>query len=157
MPSGGIHDDERQKPLLDPSEVERLPKSKIIVLTPTTNPAILDTFHPIEHDAFCTTPPPPRRMLEIDERLVRQEDQEAAKSGDREHEASNASNQPVDTPNPADGSTRHEEERAVSEDAERQEDTHTGWSRDEVDEPSDDGLSLDETDRGCGWDEDQVA
>ncbi|MBZ0186219.1 MAG: type IV secretory system conjugative DNA transfer family protein [Candidatus Obscuribacterales bacterium] len=71
VPGSGIHEDERQRPLLDPSEVERMAKSKIIVLTPTTNPVMVDTFHPIEHDVFCELPPPEREELEIDERLAR--------------------------------------------------------------------------------------
>jgi len=56
-PSGAILEDERQRPLMDQSEVERLPKSKIIVMTPNTNPLLADTFHPTEHDEFCTCAP----------------------------------------------------------------------------------------------------
>jgi len=74
LSSGTIQEDERQRPLLDPSEIERLPKSKIIVLTPTTNPLIADTFHPTEHDDCCNSPPPPRSPLSIDESLVRHHD-----------------------------------------------------------------------------------
>jgi len=70
-PSGAILEDERQRPLMDQSEVERLPKSRIIVMTPNTNPLLADTFHPTEHDDFCTVPPPPRRALKIDDHLVR--------------------------------------------------------------------------------------
>ena len=59
-PTGGIHEDERGRPLMDSSEILRLPKSKIVCMTPTTNPLIVNTFHPTEHDEFTKVSPPLR-------------------------------------------------------------------------------------------------
>ncbi|MCA9805974.1 MAG: type IV secretory system conjugative DNA transfer family protein, partial [Cyanobacteria bacterium HKST-UBA02] len=68
-PGSAIHEDERMRPLLDPSEVERLEKGKVIVLTPSSNPVVLETFGPIEHDGFCELAPPERDEIEVDEGL----------------------------------------------------------------------------------------
>lgn len=69
--SGAIHEDERSRPLLDASEIMRLPKSKTVALTPSTNPLILDMFHPTEHDQFTKEAPPARPVRVIDDRLVK--------------------------------------------------------------------------------------
>lgn len=70
LSSGAIHEDERQKPLLDASEVERLPKEKIIVLTPNTNPLIADTIKLTEEEEKKIRIPHSRRQIKIDERLI---------------------------------------------------------------------------------------
>ncbi|MDX2107116.1 MAG: type IV secretory system conjugative DNA transfer family protein [Candidatus Melainabacteria bacterium] len=68
--SGAIHEDERQKPLLDASEVERLPKEKIIVLTPNTNPIIAETIKLTEEEERKIKIPHSRRRIKIDDRLI---------------------------------------------------------------------------------------
>ncbi|MCA9806209.1 MAG: hypothetical protein KC777_29780, partial [Cyanobacteria bacterium HKST-UBA02] len=68
-PVSAIHVDERMRPLLDPSEVERLKKGKVIVLTPSSNPVVLETFGPMELDEFCKLEPPARDEIEVDEGL----------------------------------------------------------------------------------------
>ncbi len=69
LSSGAIHEDERQKPLLDASEVERLPKEKIIVLTPNTNPLIADTIKLTEEEEKKIRIPLTRRAIRIEESL----------------------------------------------------------------------------------------
>lgn len=69
LSSGAIHEDERQKPLLDASEVERLPKEKIIVLTPNTNPLIADTIKLTEEEEKRIRIPLTRRAIRIEESL----------------------------------------------------------------------------------------
>jgi type IV secretion system protein VirD4 len=143
LSSGAIQEDERQKPLLDPSEVERMPKSKIIVLTPTTNPVMADTFHPTEHDEFCQLPPPARKPLVIDERLVR-----------REAETKNRSPQPSDrsqnkqTGTDSQGTGSEPATGGAKEQA-------TGWDEKELSQPG--RLDDDAEPEHGGWSDDEIA
>lgn len=70
LSSGAIQEDERQKPLMDASEVERLPKEKVIVLTPNTSPVILDTIKLTEEEERKIKIPHNRRKIKIDEKLI---------------------------------------------------------------------------------------
>lgn len=156
LPSGGIHDDERQKPLLDPSEVERLPKSKIIVLTPTTNPVLIDTFHPTEHDEFCASPLPPRRKLVIDERLVKQASGHAT-TPEEEQSCSSESPPEPDHIHPTNTDTSASEDESPSEQHQRKQQAQNGWSHEELDDTQENESPSDVIERGGGWDDDQVA
>lgn len=69
LSSGAIHEDERQKPIMDASEVERLPKEKIIVFTPNTSPIIAETLKLSSEEEQKITIAINRRKLKIDERL----------------------------------------------------------------------------------------
>jgi len=150
LPSGGIHDDERQKPLLDPSEVERLSKSKIIVLTPSTNPVLIDTFHPTEHDDLCTTPPPRRRKLVIDERLVRQ----AKEANERQKPDANAKDPP---PMPKTNSKLPDEDIfPKSADSHHRDSDPDLWAEDEIDLTPGNDSKPDTSDHQGGWDEEQM-
>lgn len=72
----------------------RLPKRKLICMTPTTNPLIIKTFHPAEHEKFTKIEPPRRRGLTVDDSIGLDEEQFVNESEDtaQEHDVFDSAN-----------------------------------------------------------------
>jgi type IV secretion system protein VirD4 len=66
---GHIDEREQPRPLLDVSEVMRIPEDKVIVFLPTTNPAMADRFSWKEHHQATLIQPPSRPEVRVDPNL----------------------------------------------------------------------------------------
>lgn len=69
--SGHINEREFGRALMDPGEIMALEEGKAIAFTPATPPILLTRFHWQQYVDATAYPPPPRRKLDVDDRIRR--------------------------------------------------------------------------------------
>jgi type IV secretory pathway TraG/TraD family ATPase VirD4 len=67
-----INEKEFGRDLMTPGAVQMLKKGRTIVFSPNTNPINLVRFEPQTYQEKSSIPPPPRRVLQVDDNLFRQ-------------------------------------------------------------------------------------
>ncbi len=67
-----INEKEFGRELMTPGAVQLLKKGHAIVFTPNANPLNLKRFEPQDYDYATKIPPPPRRLLKVDDTLVKE-------------------------------------------------------------------------------------